>query len=115
MVRRIRSLLYEQGFTISGARQRLKEMPRGNSHAADGTRHAGSVLAVGKPRRLPVTTDRRGQIQHLSDELESLLRHFPEYASPSHQWLRSLPFPPPLFLPFPTSLTGVAHPGSALQ
>src|SRR3546814_72653 len=32
MVRRIRSLLYEQGFTISGARQRLKEMPRGNRH-----------------------------------------------------------------------------------
>src|SRR3546814_16433326 len=47
MVRRIRSLLYEQGFTISGARQRLKEMPRGNSHAADGPRPAGSVLARG--------------------------------------------------------------------
>src|SRR5882724_5229988 len=28
MVRRIRSLLYEQGFTIGGARQRLKEMPK---------------------------------------------------------------------------------------
>src|SRR5690349_24737226 len=28
MVRRIRSLLYEQGFTIGGARQRLKETPR---------------------------------------------------------------------------------------
>src|ERR1051325_8814363 len=28
MVRRIRSLLYDQGFTIGGARQRLKEMPR---------------------------------------------------------------------------------------
>src|SRR6516164_9251678 len=26
MVRRIRSLLYEQGFTIGGARQRLREM-----------------------------------------------------------------------------------------
>src|SRR5687768_17895833 len=28
MIRRIRSLLYEQGFTIGGARQRLREMPK---------------------------------------------------------------------------------------
>src|SRR3954447_19035126 len=28
MVRRVRSLLYDQGFTIGGARQRLKEGPR---------------------------------------------------------------------------------------
>src|ERR1043166_5537465 len=37
MVRRIRSLLYDQGFTIGGARQRLKEMPRAsiaNAHRA---------------------------------------------------------------------------------
>lgn len=81
MVRRIRSLLYEQGFTISGARQRLKEMPRGSSQAAtDGARHASSVLAVGKPRlaAAPTATGRNGQIQHLRDELESLLRLFPE-------------------------------------
>src|SRR3546814_8918241 len=90
MVRRIRSLLYEQGFTISGARQRLKEMPRGNSHAADGTRHAGSVLAVGKPRPMPVTTDRGGQIQHLRDELESLLRLFPERSEEHTSELQSL-------------------------
>src|SRR5437899_11514117 len=34
MVRRIRSLLYDQGFTIGGARQRLKEMPRASIVAA---------------------------------------------------------------------------------
>src|ERR671938_1188874 len=34
MVRRIRSLLYDQGFTIGGARQRLKEMPRTAAIAA---------------------------------------------------------------------------------
>src|SRR5712675_3056514 len=28
MIRRIRSLLYEQGFTIGGARQRLKDGPK---------------------------------------------------------------------------------------
>jgi DNA-binding transcriptional MerR regulator len=36
LIRRIRELLYEQGFTISGARNRLSEAgtPRGNSHDA---------------------------------------------------------------------------------
>src|SRR6476619_1029925 len=33
MIRRIRSLLYEQGFTITGARQRLKELPKSASTA----------------------------------------------------------------------------------
>src|SRR5258705_2313712 len=33
MIRRIRSLLYEQGFTIGGARQRLRELPKGNGLA----------------------------------------------------------------------------------
>src|SRR5688572_17239060 len=33
MIRRIRSLLYEQGFTIGGARQRLREMPKQASTA----------------------------------------------------------------------------------
>src|SRR6516225_3231398 len=31
MVRRIRSLLYEEGFTIGGARQRLREEPRSDA------------------------------------------------------------------------------------
>ena len=31
MIRRIRSLLYEQGFTIGGARQRLRELPKPNA------------------------------------------------------------------------------------
>src|SRR5690349_24695892 len=31
MIPRIRSLLYEQGFTIGGARQRLRELPKTNS------------------------------------------------------------------------------------
>ena len=33
MIRRIRSLLYEQGFTIGGARQRLREQPKAVSTA----------------------------------------------------------------------------------
>jgi DNA-binding transcriptional MerR regulator len=76
MVRRIRSLLYEQGFTIGGARQRLKETPRGTGH--DHVRPASSVVAVGKRPLPPPATTRNAQIERLRDELESLLRLFPE-------------------------------------
>ena len=65
MVRRIRSLLYEQGFTIGGARQRLKEMAR--------TGVANDVIA--RPGAAP---NRAEEIKGLRDELESLLRLFPE-------------------------------------
>jgi DNA-binding transcriptional MerR regulator len=70
MVRRIRSLLYEQGFTIGGARLRLKEEPR--------------PAAVSRPQpaapvRKPVSSTRRAtEIKNLRSELESLLRLFPE-------------------------------------
>lgn len=35
MIRRIRDLLYDQGFTISGARNRLQDDPEGHDSAAD--------------------------------------------------------------------------------
>ncbi|WP_028080452.1 MerR family transcriptional regulator [Solimonas soli] len=80
MVRHIRSLLYEQGFTIGGARQRLKEMPRhGGSDNVHGTT---TVVAIGKPRPVPLAAAPAGgraqEIKNLRDELESLLRLFPE-------------------------------------
>jgi DNA-binding transcriptional MerR regulator len=68
MVRRIRSLLYEQGFTIGGARQRLKEMARGGGAVND----PGITNGVQPPAR------RSEEIKELRDELESLLRLFPE-------------------------------------
>ena len=40
MIRRIRDLLYEQGFTISGARNRLQEL----AHADQGKRHGAEDL-----------------------------------------------------------------------
>jgi len=78
MVRRIRSLLYEQGFTIGGARQRLKELPRAT--AADGARSTSTVVAIGKPRpQAPApAASREQEIKSLRNELESLLRLFPE-------------------------------------
>jgi DNA-binding transcriptional MerR regulator len=70
MVRRIRSLLYEQGFTIGGARLRLKEEPRPA---------AASRPQPAAPVRKPVSSTRRAtEIKNLRSELESLLRLFPE-------------------------------------
>jgi DNA-binding transcriptional MerR regulator len=51
LVRRIRELLYEQGFTINGARNRLEEHdrpPRGDGHArgGNGRNGEGSVPEV---------------------------------------------------------------------
>jgi DNA-binding transcriptional MerR regulator len=64
MVRRIRSLLYDQGFTIGGARQRLKEMPR--SAVASAHRAA--------PAKQPQS--KKQQLSALRSELESLLKLF---------------------------------------
>jgi DNA-binding transcriptional MerR regulator len=66
MVRRIRSLLYEQGFTIGGARQRLKEAPR--------AAYAGAAAAASNPKQ----RSRRAEINRLRNDLESLLKLLPE-------------------------------------
>ena len=53
LIRRIRDLLYEQGFTISGARNRLAEGGRGtpaNGHAGTGVvAAAAAALPVAEP------------------------------------------------------------------
>ena len=69
MVRRIRSLLYDQGFTIGGARQQLKDQLRLGSNIPDTIVKAPSanspVLAPAK---------RGTEIRKVRDELESLLK-----------------------------------------
>jgi len=52
LVRRIRELLYEQGFTISGARNRLGEM-QARSRAGNGT-EAGQDADAAAQRELPI-------------------------------------------------------------
>lgn len=69
MVRRIRSLLYEQGFTIGGARQRLRE-------AREERIEALVQLPVAAARQAQPTT-RKEQIQDLRRELEELLKKLP--------------------------------------
>jgi DNA-binding transcriptional MerR regulator len=48
LIRRIRDLLYEQGFTISGARNRLSELNHGHRAEAlhDGENHAPEAVTV---------------------------------------------------------------------
>jgi DNA-binding transcriptional MerR regulator len=66
LVRRIRELLYEQGFTISGARNRLDESvarrgPRGNGQAGPAL---ASTAALADPPQLELTpVELRAQLQ----------------------------------------------------
>lgn len=64
MVRRIRSLLYDQGFTIGGARQRLREM-----------RHDE---AANDPSVGPLPPEKKKQmLRDIRQELETLLDRWP--------------------------------------
>lgn len=67
MVRRIRGLLYEQGFTIGGARQQLKDQARPSPEPIAAQPQMPEPSAARKQREL-------GQIR---DELESLLKRWP--------------------------------------
>ena len=66
MVRRIRSLLYEQGFTIGGARQRLKDAPR----PPPARRINGPVMSAAAP----VALFPRGTLKDMRVELEAVLK-----------------------------------------
>lgn len=72
MVRRIRSLLYEQGFTIGGARQRLRETQK--------IAAISSVAPITTPKvDMPKGSTRRtAEIKRLRSDLESLLNLFPK-------------------------------------
>jgi len=67
MIRRIRSLLYEQGFTIGGARQRLREMPK-----------AAPVRAPAPAPTAPVPMLKgkfsRTELKQMRSELEAALK-----------------------------------------
>ena len=68
MVQRIRGLLYEQGFTIGGARQRLREAR---------LEHVASIAAANSPVAPVVAASRKEQIKDLRHELEELLKRLP--------------------------------------
>lgn len=69
MVRRIRTLLYDQGFTIGGARQRLKDQIRLGGEIPQS-------IASAAPANAPLIgpLGRTSEIREVRDELESLLK-----------------------------------------
>ena len=68
MIRRIRSLLYEQGFTIGGARQRLREMPKSVSTAR--------VPTAAPTAQVPMLKGKftKTELKQMRSELEAALR-----------------------------------------
>jgi DNA-binding transcriptional MerR regulator len=73
MVRKIRSLLYEQGFTIGGARLRLREQPRDESSVPVGQ----PVPPVAAPTTMTPASRKQRELRQIRDELENLLDRWP--------------------------------------
>lgn len=71
MVRRIRSLLYDQGFTIGGARQRLRDQLKLGSEIPETIAQQPSANA---PTHQQEPVARSAQIRQVRDELEALLK-----------------------------------------
>ncbi len=70
LIRKIRELLYEQGFTISGARNRLDGLDDDNSNEAAQTPKTGNVESISQP----ATTNNLTAIRHQIQEVIQLLR-----------------------------------------
>jgi DNA-binding transcriptional MerR regulator len=68
MIRRIRSLLYEQGFTIGGARQRLRELPKANSIARPPTTQPTAPVPMLKGKFT------KAELKQMRNELEAALK-----------------------------------------
>ena len=84
MVRRIRSLLYEQGFTIGGARQRLREARAERNEAAATASIAPQMPQTVLPQPSPATrapaaanATRKEKLHDIRSELEDLLKRWP--------------------------------------
>jgi DNA-binding transcriptional MerR regulator len=73
IVRRIRNLLYEQGFTIGGARQRLREEPRPEPPAGTAARTPPTREAAARP----ASSQKLSELREIRGELEALLRRWP--------------------------------------
>ena len=68
MIRRIRSLLYEQGFTIGGARQRLRELPKAGSIARPPTTQPTAPVPMLKGKFT------KAELKQMRNELEAALK-----------------------------------------
>ncbi len=66
LIRRIRDLLYEQGFTINGARHRLETEPPGDGGIAAPTR-------TSRPAQGPAATLSPAEIRQVIEEIRQIL------------------------------------------
>jgi len=73
MVRHIRSLLYEQGFTIGGARQRLKDQPKAERLKAIQPLPASNDAAPAQTG----ASRKQKELHDIRSELENLLQRWP--------------------------------------
>lgn len=76
MVRRIRSLLYEQGFTIGGARQRLREARAERIEAASLSLNGAAPPNPAKAASSSLAS-RKEKLHDIRTELEDLLKRWP--------------------------------------
>ncbi len=70
MIRSIRSLLYEQGFTIGGARQRLRELPKLNAPVRHPAQSAATMSAAPKGKG----KFSKSELHQMRSELEAALK-----------------------------------------
>jgi len=70
LIRKIRELLYEQGFTISGARNRLDGLEGDNGNETAQTAKTGNIEPISQPE----TTSNFTAIRHQIQEVIQLLR-----------------------------------------
>lgn len=70
LIRKIRELLYEQGFTISGARNRLDGLEGDNGNETAQTAKTGNVESISQS----ATTNNLTAIRHQIQEVIQLLR-----------------------------------------
>ncbi|CAG2128551.1 MerR family transcriptional regulator [Cupriavidus numazuensis] len=77
LIRRIRELLYEQGFTINGARNRLDEGRHAHHHAAAETEEVAVETTAKTSVPSVDITSLRGElvdVQHLLAQLQQIVR-----------------------------------------
>ncbi|PLR41264.1 MerR family transcriptional regulator, partial [Chimaeribacter arupi] len=79
LIRRIRDLLYEQGFTINGARNRLDEGRHHGAGVAGGAEPSEVQVAVEETPVLSVDLNALRndlvEVQHLLAQLKEIARH----------------------------------------
>jgi len=75
MIRRIRDLLYEQGFTISGARNKLQEMAQTGRVGASDAMDSGELSIALQPMLVPESLQADGgqDLQQALQEIRTLL------------------------------------------